>query len=394
MSKTLIVGDVHLGKGVAFGKPGIGNALNSRVADQVRLLNWILDQGIDHQVDRMIITGDIFEDVKPDSQLIVLFLEWLKRCADNNIECHIIAGNHDVRRTGSWYTSILDCIAAVDLANTTVYKNTQTIHTAGACFTLLPFRDRLSLGCSTVDEALVHIEGRLPYELADIPAGCIRVLVGHIALEGSFYTSELGDAANELMCPTRIFAGYDYVFMGHVHKPQVLSKTPHIEHVGSIDLSEFSEAGQTKILVLFDPNSTDIFQHIPIPTRPMVRIREEITTGTDPTEYLLTLLSNLTLTNALVKLEIKHLDPDGPQLDRERIIEEIQTRGAHYISNFSESRNVAVVPEDKKALLDSTVDPKSAILLYADMLDLGNDQSEFISFCNECVDEHYSKEKS
>jgi len=392
MSKTIIVGDIHLGKGVSFGKPGIGNALNSRVADQLRLLNWILDQGIEHHIDRFIITGDIFEDIKPDSQLIVIFVNWLKRCEDSGIECHIISGNHDVRRTGSTYISILDFITAADIGNTTIYKNLHTIYTDGASFTLLPFRDRLSLDCETVPEALSKIEERLPYELADIPPGNTRVLIGHIALEGSFYTSELGDTANELMCPCSLFHGYDYVWMGHVHQPQVIQKDPLVAHVGSMDLSDFGECNQTKILVLFEPGHEP--KNIPIPGRPLIRIKKEITKGTDPNKYLADIISKTNFTNAMVNLEIKHLDPEGQELDRKKIIDSIYKKGAYYICKFSESRNVAV-PEDKRELMDSTVEPKSAIKLYADLYGFDNDEDRvsFCQFCEECVDEYYAKEK-
>ena len=64
MTVGIIVGDVHLGKGVNIGKPGIGNALNSRVLDQVKLLDWIVDQCLSVDAELIILTGDIWEDVK------------------------------------------------------------------------------------------------------------------------------------------------------------------------------------------------------------------------------------------------------------------------------------------------------------------------------------------
>ena len=37
MSRVLIIGDPHLGKGISIGKPGIGIGLNSRIIDQKRI---------------------------------------------------------------------------------------------------------------------------------------------------------------------------------------------------------------------------------------------------------------------------------------------------------------------------------------------------------------------
>src|SRR3972149_1767402 len=115
MSITLIVGDVHLGKGVGIGKPGIGNSLNSRIVDQIQLLDWVLDRAIEINASAIILTGDICQDIKPDYVLIELLIEWLKRCSSYNIEVHIIAGNHDLKRTGARFSSYLDLISALYL---------------------------------------------------------------------------------------------------------------------------------------------------------------------------------------------------------------------------------------------------------------------------------------
>jgi hypothetical protein len=58
MSQAIILGDVHLGKSMAIGKVGLGSALNSRIADQLNLLDWTLDQAIEHNADHIIITGN------------------------------------------------------------------------------------------------------------------------------------------------------------------------------------------------------------------------------------------------------------------------------------------------------------------------------------------------
>ena len=40
MGKVILLGDPHLGKGTGIGKTGIGSNLNSRIADQLNLLDW------------------------------------------------------------------------------------------------------------------------------------------------------------------------------------------------------------------------------------------------------------------------------------------------------------------------------------------------------------------
>src|SRR5277367_80980 len=104
MSATIVLGDVHLGKGVSIGKPGIGSALNSRIADQFNILEWTFERALEFSATNIIITGDIFEDPKPNSNVVAMFISWLKRCTDTDIDIHIVAGNHDILRSGQFYT--------------------------------------------------------------------------------------------------------------------------------------------------------------------------------------------------------------------------------------------------------------------------------------------------
>ena len=111
---ALILGDVHLGKSGQLGKVGLGAALNSRVVDQITILDWVLERALENNAV-IIITGDIFEEPRPSPQLITILIDWLKRCETNNINVHIIMGNHDMLRTGNYYTSALDIISSCEI---------------------------------------------------------------------------------------------------------------------------------------------------------------------------------------------------------------------------------------------------------------------------------------
>ena len=58
--KTLIVGDVHLGKGLSQGKSLPGHIFNSRILDQILLLDWIFDVSMQKQINNVVFTSDIF----------------------------------------------------------------------------------------------------------------------------------------------------------------------------------------------------------------------------------------------------------------------------------------------------------------------------------------------
>jgi exonuclease SbcD len=392
-NRTLIVGDLHLGKGLSSGRPSIDGSLNSRVSDQVRILNWIVDTSIQNNISRLILTGDIFEEIKPDNYLVVIFMDWLYNCVSNNLEVHIVLGNHDLKRVGSRYTSVLDIIESADITNVFVYNKIYTLNTPGVSFTLVPFRDRRSLDADTVPDAIDKIKQCFPFELAEIPTNNDKVLIGHLAIEKSFFTDEIDDVSNELMVPSGIFEGYDFVWMGHVHRPQVLQKkNPYIAHIGSMDISDFGETDQQKVVILYDSTLKGKFTEIPIPTRPLRRIRLDVPKNKDATDFVITSINNMEhvtpFKNAIVKLEIKILNPEGAELDRSAIINLLKSLGSFHISGFSESRNVSVVSDEKKHITDSAIDPKAAVKLYADLLEHNdNDKNEFILLCNSIIDE-------
>ena len=128
MSKIVIVGDPHVGKSPTLGRAGIGSTLNSRIVDQLHLLDHVLERAIHIGAERIVLTGDIFEEPKPPINLITLFIAWLKHCQLYNIAIHIIVGNHDVLRSGSIYTSTLDIISGADLNGVFVHHHILVVH--------------------------------------------------------------------------------------------------------------------------------------------------------------------------------------------------------------------------------------------------------------------------
>lgn len=389
MRKTLIVGDLHLGKGLAIGKPAIGDVPNSRILDQSNILRWILSQAISKDAEKIILAGDVFQERKPDTSIIYLFMDWLYDCSINNIAVHIISGNHDLKRIAQKYYSPLDLIKLACIPNVFVYNSVTTIEANGINYILLPFRDKKAMEVENVSQALNLIQASLDFELSTANNNNKNVLVGHMALEGSMYTDEVDDLSNEIMIPLDDLGGFDFVWMGHVHKPQALRQVPHIAHIGSVDISDFGETDQTKIIVEMD-EVTQQFTEIPIPTRPLRRIRLDIPKKEDPTLFLENYInSNPDYLNALVKLEIKLLDPHSVPTDRVKISKLLYDIGAYHICCFSETKNITVVTTDKKKTSDATISAPTAVKLWADTIDHQNDEEKqaFITLCLEIIKE-------
>lgn len=368
MNYVIIIPDLHLGKGVAIGKAGLGATLNSRIVDQINLLDFCLDKAIESFAKDLILTGDIFEETKPSPALITIFFSWLKKCRAHDVNVHLIMGNHDLFRSGSVFSSSLDIISEIDFDNVFVYKDINTIIIGSSAFTLLPYRDRRSFNTQSNAEAITILKDSLVYELAMIPLTYKKVLVGHLAIEGSIPVGdEIDDIANELFCPLDMFNGYDYVWMGHVHKPQIMKKkNPYIAHIGSMDISNFGETDHKKFIIIIDCDSNQYSTEY-LPTRPLKKISVSVPKDTDDTtSYVINFIKNEKddYKKAIIKVEVMLLDSDLKSINKSHIEKYLIEQGAFNIVGISEAKKASIIKKDINNTIDTKMDVFSAIKIY------------------------------
>lgn len=351
--KSLILGDVHLGKGLSIGKPGSGGVLNSRLQDQINLLDWTLETAIENDVDTIIITGDIYDDARPHPEIIQIFMKWLKRCERHNIKVQIVVGNHDIIRSGNYSVSALDIIPAIELSHARTYKNPALISDGRISFVFLPYRDRRMYDAESPDKALELLREELK-EITDRPefsSNTVKVLVGHLTLYGALYVGdEIDDVRNELFCPMEMFNAFDYVWMGHIHRPQLMQDFPRVAHIGSMDKSDFgkNEIAVDKIIVIIDPDNPEFFREIKIPTRPLRNVKISVPPDKETTDFVINSLHAIDkeegLADSIMRLEITLENPEGEHSDREKVMKFAKENlGVHHVTKFSETRAVVLV---------------------------------------------------
>jgi DNA repair exonuclease SbcCD nuclease subunit len=399
MSYAIILGDVHLGKGINIGKAGIGSNLNSRIADQLNLLDWTLERAVDHGADNIIITGDVFEEPKPHPSIITMFIAWLKKCQAYNVHVHIILGNHDMLRSGMVFTSSLDIISEMDLDSVSVYKHINTIMIGSSAFTLVPFRDRKSFSTDSNAAGVKLLHDSLVYELAGIPVTYKKIVIGHLAIENSIpIGDEFDDMANELFCPVSMFTGYDYVWMGHVHKPQVMhKKNPYVAHIGSMDISNFGETDHKKHIVIINCDSdSDTFITEYLPTRPLRKLALSIPKDiVDTTAYIIEEIKKekIDFSSSIVRVEISLSDPDLKSVNKSSVEKFLTEQGAFNITGISESKKIALVKRDTNNTIDTKMDVTSAIKTYGQTYILAPERDSFIELAMEIVNIHKAEAK-
>lgn len=245
-----------------------------RGKEQQLALDWLLQTISEEAVDVLIVAGDIFDVGNPPNYAREQYFNFLARIKNTNCQ-HVIVvgGNHDS-------PSMLNAPAAVFkhfnihvIGAATANPADQIIELkdpAGelcAVVAAVPFlRDRdlhYSQSAASVGEREKHLQNgiRKHYQqLADLVEAyskhAIPILTtGHLYAHGASAEEKrsniyIGNRSN-------IKAGdfpsvFDYVALGHIHRPQKVGKLAHVRYSGSLIPLDFSELGDQKQVFILD----------------------------------------------------------------------------------------------------------------------------------------------
>lgn len=360
MSNFLILGDVHLGKSSPTNKSFANSFITAKLSDQIRLLNFVHDMAVEKYCENIIITGDIFEEPRADTECLNIFSDWIKSCEHENINVHIIMGNHDYLRIGSTISTQLDIFS--NFNNVSVYKNIDTIYINNTAITLIPFMDRRYLNCETISEAKEELRSLINHELLLIPDSYKKICIGHIALEGAIYIGdEVQDITNEIIAPINYFDDFDNTWMGHVHKYQKLKN--NVFHIGSMDVSNFGECLESKHFIIYDSLNNQYEEK----ELPIVKL-QKISLNVESNEDLESKLSELEFDNTLIyKLEVTYNNEDS-----------LGKAGIKKILSKNNVNNVFTIQENKKNKIQEKKNNKLSFNL--DVLENIKKYAEGISF--------------
>ncbi|HWQ10465.1 MAG TPA: exonuclease subunit SbcD, partial [Holophaga sp.] len=228
---------------------------HSLLEDQKHFLDGLLDHLRVNRYDALLLAGDVFDRAIPPEEAVALwngFLEaFCTECPDTALLA--ITGNHDsatrvavaarvIERTGIHLRG-----GAERLAEPVTIRDAEG---AVARIWMVPFLWSGSLQegadgqrvLQTQEEALAEAVRRIRAQ-AD-PAE-LNVLVAHcFASGGQVSDSERTLVGTAVQVDPGLFEGFDYVALGHLHRPQALG--PRIRYSGTPLPYSFSEASQRK----------------------------------------------------------------------------------------------------------------------------------------------------
>ena len=274
--KFLHVSDLHIGKVV--------NDF-SMLEEQRFILDQISGMAVANKVEAVVIAGDIYDRAIPPGEAVTLFDAFLTGLVRAKIQVVMISGNHDSPERISFGGRLFDAqgvhIAGVaEEALTRVKIEGEESVTE---FVLLPFIKFAKLGATNSAEAVEKMLARYWEEeksaRVETEAYKNRVLVTHYFVTDAGREPELSDSETTIHVggldnvDASLFAGFDYVALGHIHKPQQIGNHP-VWYAGSLLKYSFGEVTQTKCALLVTMGERGLAKVRKLPLHPLHDFRK------------------------------------------------------------------------------------------------------------------------
>ncbi len=245
--KILHTADLHIGKLV--------NGF-SMLSDQRYILEEILKITDREQPDALIIAGDVYDKSVPSAEAVALFDDFLCRLAKRNLQIFIISGNHDSAERIAFGGRLMEQ-SGVHLSP--VYrKGIRPIVLADehgpVNFYLLPFIKPVHVRMQFPEEEIRTYADAVRTAVNDLPIDSAErnVLVTHQFIAGSERSdSEEMSVGGTDSIPSSVFDNFDYVALGHIHKPQRAGRET-VRYSGSPLKYSISEASHSKSVTIVE----------------------------------------------------------------------------------------------------------------------------------------------
>lgn len=252
--RILHTGDWHIGRSLH----GV-----SLIEDQRYLLSQFMELAKEEEPDVVVVAGDIYDRAVPPPDAVALLDEVLSELIlglERTVV--IVAGNHDSPRRMEFGARLFKSGGLHIFGEPQATPTVVTVEDKHGPVHIYPLpyappevvRHRLGVpeiqGHESAVKALVNMIRHAR------PAGERAVLVGHCFVSGlSQSESErpisVGGAA--AVSPS-VFEGFDYVALGHLHRPQRVTNAA-IHYAGSLMRYSFSEVDHDKAVLIADMNA-------------------------------------------------------------------------------------------------------------------------------------------
>src|SRR5690554_3929586 len=238
----------------------LGRILHGRslIEDQAHVLDRFVDLVRDARPDAVLIAGDVYDRAVPPAEAVELLDDTLSRIVlGQGVPVLVIAGNHDSPERLGFGARLLaerglTIVGRVDAPRAVAFEDDWgrvVVHPLPYAEPAL-VRDAFGDDVADHEAALAALLGRVR---AAHPAGVRSVVMAHAFVAGGAESDSerplsVGGSA---VVDAGLFDGFDYVALGHLHRPQRVG-ADHVRYAGSLLKYSTSEAGHAKSVSLVE----------------------------------------------------------------------------------------------------------------------------------------------
>ncbi len=266
--RFLHIADLHLGKQM--------NDV-SMLSDQEAVLQQVVQIAQTERVDAVLIAGDVYQRTTPQAEAMALFDRFVSQLIQNGVKVFAISGNHDSALRIAYLGSLVEKAGLYVTESFTGNLQSVTLTDRDGDITvwMMPFLRPAQVRrvypdekCTTYQEAVSAV-----LRNADIDFAKRNVLMCHQFILGcEVCDSEELSVGGLDHIDGAVFDGFDYVALGHIHKPQrVLRDT--LRYAGSPLKYSFSEAEHKKSVTIVDLREKGDVQVKSVPLYPLHDVR-------------------------------------------------------------------------------------------------------------------------
>lgn len=268
-TKFLHLADLHIGKRVSE---------FSMIEDQRYILRKLLEIIEEEQVEGVWIAGDVYDKPIPSAEAVQVLDKFLTSLAKRGLPIILISGNHDSPERLAFGA---DMLSKQNVYISSVYNGDimpiSFMDTHGELFVYpLPFLKPALVRQVLPDMVIDSYQDAVAAAISKlhIDKSKRNVLVAHQFVTGA-ETSEseefsVGGLDN---VDVAIFDDFDYVALGHIHRPQIMGRDT-VCYAGTPLKYSFSEARHQKVAVIVDMKEKGNIEIKRIPLIPKRDLRE------------------------------------------------------------------------------------------------------------------------
>lgn len=247
----------------------IGKSLHkySLEPDNQLFLNWLILQIRERAINLLLVSGDIFDTTNPKNSALALYYNFLKELIPLKCQVILTGGNHDSPSLLNAPRDILNLLNITVVGSATEYVEDELIIIKNEAnvpilqVAAVPYlRDtdiRNSVAGIAYADQLTQISDGIKTHYESL-ANCLQtgipsIAMGHLYVRGvstSDSEREVHAIGGEAAFTSDNFPkAFDYIALGHIHKPQRIADSDFIRYSGSPIPLSFSERNDQKYVL-------------------------------------------------------------------------------------------------------------------------------------------------